>query len=110
MALGRFYPGHFLTFAAFDLVFLANESIFLFVVVEANMARMSNQSEVNCQINDSDKWPIFFSSYTWEAVDSKNNAVYKINVCGNVDLPGCGPTSAVCMCDLKTKTFRSVGK
>ncbi|KAH0519980.1 Cation-independent mannose-6-phosphate receptor [Microtus ochrogaster] len=48
-------------------------------------------------------------SYTWEAVDSKNNAVYKINVCGNVDLPECGPTSAVCMCDLKTKTFRSVG-
>ncbi|XP_052025662.1 cation-independent mannose-6-phosphate receptor isoform X3 [Apodemus sylvaticus] len=48
-------------------------------------------------------------SYTWEAVDSKNNAVYKINICGNVDNPRCGPTSAVCMCDLKAENCRSVG-
>ncbi|GAB1300523.1 Cation-independent mannose-6-phosphate receptor [Apodemus speciosus] len=48
-------------------------------------------------------------SYTWEAVDSKNNAVYKINICGNVDNSKCGPTSAVCMCDLKTENCRSVG-
>ncbi|EDL83054.1 insulin-like growth factor 2 receptor, isoform CRA_d [Rattus norvegicus] len=48
-------------------------------------------------------------SYTWEAVDSKNNAVYKINPCGHVDNPRCGPTSAVCMCDLKSENCRSVG-
>nr|XP_045014516.1 cation-independent mannose-6-phosphate receptor [Jaculus jaculus] len=48
-------------------------------------------------------------SYTWEAVDTKNNVVYKINVCGNVDVAGCGPSSAVCMCNLKTKINESVG-
>ncbi|XP_029327247.1 cation-independent mannose-6-phosphate receptor [Mus caroli] len=48
-------------------------------------------------------------SYTWEAVDSKNSAVYKINLCGNVGISSCGPTSAICMCDLKTENCRSVG-
>ncbi|XP_008584980.1 PREDICTED: cation-independent mannose-6-phosphate receptor [Galeopterus variegatus] len=48
-------------------------------------------------------------SYTWEAVDTKNNILYKINVCGNGALPQCGPSSAVCMHDLKKNSYRSVG-
>ncbi|KAL4699646.1 hypothetical protein H8957_000590 [Semnopithecus entellus] len=49
------------------------------------------------------------SSYTWEAVDTKNNVLYKINICGSVDIVQCGPSSAVCMHDLKTHTYHSVG-
>ncbi|XP_043744063.1 cation-independent mannose-6-phosphate receptor [Cervus elaphus] len=48
-------------------------------------------------------------SYTWEAVDTKNNMLYKINICGNVGIAQCGPSSAVCMQDLKTDSFHSVG-
>ncbi|KAL4839173.1 hypothetical protein H8958_013998 [Nasalis larvatus] len=48
-------------------------------------------------------------SYTWEAVDTKNNVLYKINICGSVDIVQCGPSSAVCMHDLKTHTYHSVG-
>ncbi|KAM5228759.1 cation-independent mannose-6-phosphate receptor [Ctenodactylus gundi] len=48
-------------------------------------------------------------SYTWEAVDTKNNRLYKISVCGNVDEAQCGPSSAVCMLDQKTRLFYSVG-
>ncbi|MBZ3890423.1 Cation-independent mannose-6-phosphate receptor, partial [Sciurus carolinensis] len=49
------------------------------------------------------------SSYIWEAVDIKNSILYKISVCGNVDTVQCGPSSAVCMYNLKTNTYRSVG-
>ncbi|XP_012590642.1 PREDICTED: cation-independent mannose-6-phosphate receptor [Condylura cristata] len=49
------------------------------------------------------------SHYTWEAVDTKNNMLYKISVCGKVDVPQCGPSSAVCMYDRRAKKFRSVG-
>ena len=62
------------------------------------------------QISDSDKLLFFLSSYTWEAVDTKNNMLYKINICGNVGIAQCGPSSAVCMQDLKTDRFHSVGK
>ncbi|XP_037376580.1 cation-independent mannose-6-phosphate receptor isoform X2 [Talpa occidentalis] len=48
-------------------------------------------------------------SYTWEAVDTKNNKLYKISVCGNVDVPHCGPSSAICMYDWQAKNYRSVG-
>uniref|UniRef100_A0A250YMQ6 Cation-independent mannose-6-phosphate receptor n=1 Tax=Castor canadensis TaxID=51338 RepID=A0A250YMQ6_CASCN len=48
-------------------------------------------------------------SYTWEAVDTKNNRVYKINICGNVNIVECGPSSAVCVYDLKTDKYKSVG-
>ncbi|XP_023555112.1 cation-independent mannose-6-phosphate receptor [Octodon degus] len=48
-------------------------------------------------------------SYTWEAVDTKSNRLYKINVCGNVAVTQCGPSSAVCMHDLKTDSYHSVG-
>ncbi|XP_006882881.1 PREDICTED: cation-independent mannose-6-phosphate receptor [Elephantulus edwardii] len=47
--------------------------------------------------------------YTWEAVDTKNHILYKINVCGNVAVPECGPSSAICMHNLKTKSYHSVG-
>lgn len=62
------------------------------------------------QISDSDKLFFFFSSYTWEAVDTKNNMRYKISICGNVDIAQCGPSSAVCMYDLKASSYHSVGK
>uniref|UniRef100_A0A5F9C0Z7 Cation-independent mannose-6-phosphate receptor n=1 Tax=Oryctolagus cuniculus TaxID=9986 RepID=A0A5F9C0Z7_RABIT len=45
-----------------------------------------------------DKLFFFLSSYTWEAVDTKNNILYKINVCGNVAAAPCGPSS-VCLSD-----------
>ncbi|XP_022416368.1 cation-independent mannose-6-phosphate receptor [Delphinapterus leucas] len=48
-------------------------------------------------------------SYTWEAVDTRNNMLYKINICGNVNIAQCGTSSAVCMHDLKTNSFHSVG-
>nr|XP_027795386.1 cation-independent mannose-6-phosphate receptor [Marmota flaviventris] len=48
-------------------------------------------------------------SFIWEAVDTKNSILYKISICGNVDIGQCGPSSAVCMYDLKTGTYRSVG-
>ncbi|XP_059555884.1 cation-independent mannose-6-phosphate receptor isoform X3 [Myotis daubentonii] len=48
-------------------------------------------------------------SYTWEAVDTKNQMLYKISVCGNVAIAACGASSAVCMQDLKTGRYRSVG-
>ncbi|XP_044616685.2 cation-independent mannose-6-phosphate receptor [Equus asinus] len=48
-------------------------------------------------------------SYTWEAVDIKNNVLYKINFCGNMNIAQCGSSSAVCMHDLKTNSYRSVG-
>ncbi|XP_004449849.1 cation-independent mannose-6-phosphate receptor isoform X2 [Dasypus novemcinctus] len=48
-------------------------------------------------------------SYTWEAVDTKNNILYKINICGKLDIPECGPSSAICMYNPKTKRSRSVG-
>ncbi|XP_047625757.1 cation-independent mannose-6-phosphate receptor [Phacochoerus africanus] len=48
-------------------------------------------------------------SYTWEAVDTKNNRLYKISICGNVAVAPCGTSSAVCMQDLKTNSFHSVG-
>ncbi|XP_077611202.1 cation-independent mannose-6-phosphate receptor [Crocuta crocuta] len=47
--------------------------------------------------------------YTWEAVDTKNNMLYKISVCGNLDIAQCGQSSAVCMHDLKTNSYHSVG-
>lgn len=62
------------------------------------------------QISDSDKLLFFLSSYTWEAVDTRNNMLYKISICGNVNIAQCGTSSAVCMHDLKTNSFRSVGK
>lgn len=62
------------------------------------------------QISDSDKLFFFLSSYTWEAVDIKNNVLYKINFCGNMNIAQCGSSSAVCMHDLKTNSYRSVGK
>lgn len=62
------------------------------------------------QISESDKLLFFLSSYTWEAVDTRNNMLYKINICGNVNIAQCGTSSAVCMHDLKTNSFRSVGK
>ncbi|KAM7135316.1 cation-independent mannose-6-phosphate receptor isoform 2-T2 [Molossus nigricans] len=49
------------------------------------------------------------ASYTWEAVDTKNHMLYKISVCGSVGLAQCGPSSAVCMRDMKTGSYRSVG-
>ncbi|XP_027795386.2 cation-independent mannose-6-phosphate receptor [Marmota flaviventris] len=48
-------------------------------------------------------------SFIWEAVDTKNSILYKISICGNVDIGQCGPSSAVCMYNLKTGTYRSVG-
>ncbi|KAF6364588.1 insulin like growth factor 2 receptor [Rhinolophus ferrumequinum] len=48
-------------------------------------------------------------SYTWEAVDTRNHMLYKINVCGNVGIAQCGTSSAVCVHDLKTDSYRSVG-
>ena len=36
--------------------------------------------------------------------------LYTISVCGNVSVPQCGASSAVCAHDLKTNSFRSVGK
>ncbi|KAM9666055.1 cation-independent mannose-6-phosphate receptor [Trichechus inunguis] len=48
-------------------------------------------------------------SYTWEAVDTKNNILYKINVCGNMAVSQCGKSSAVCMYNWKTKSYQSVG-
>ncbi|KAF6114200.1 insulin like growth factor 2 receptor [Phyllostomus discolor] len=48
-------------------------------------------------------------SYTWEAVDTKNHVLYTISVCGNVSIAQCGASSAVCMHDVKTDSFRSVG-
>ncbi|XP_055982014.1 cation-independent mannose-6-phosphate receptor isoform X3 [Sorex fumeus] len=48
-------------------------------------------------------------SATWEAVDTKNNILYKISVCGNVNIAQCGSSSAICMYNWKTKTYRSVG-
>ncbi|XP_066228988.1 cation-independent mannose-6-phosphate receptor isoform X1 [Saccopteryx leptura] len=48
-------------------------------------------------------------SYTWDAVDTKNHMLYKINVCGNVGVAQCGTSSAVCVRDLKTGRFKSVG-
>ncbi|KAM4815966.1 cation-independent mannose-6-phosphate receptor [Urocitellus parryii] len=48
-------------------------------------------------------------SFIWEAVDTKNSILYKISICGNVDIGQCGPSSAVCMYDLKTGIYRSVG-
>ncbi|XP_060061207.1 cation-independent mannose-6-phosphate receptor isoform X2 [Erinaceus europaeus] len=48
-------------------------------------------------------------SHTWEAVDTKNNILYKINVCGNVNIAQCGSSSAVCMYSWKTQNYRSVG-
>uniref|UniRef100_A0A673TKJ8 Cation-independent mannose-6-phosphate receptor n=1 Tax=Suricata suricatta TaxID=37032 RepID=A0A673TKJ8_SURSU len=47
--------------------------------------------------------------YTWEAVDTKNNMLYKISVCGSLDIAQCGRSSAVCMYDPKTSSYRSVG-
>lgn len=52
----------------------------------------------------------FLPSYTWEAVDTKNNILYKISVCKNVNITQCGPSSAICMYNWKTKTYRSVGE
>ncbi|KAF5914863.1 hypothetical protein HPG69_010929 [Diceros bicornis minor] len=49
------------------------------------------------------------SGYTWEAVDTKNNVLYKISICGNVGITECGPSSAVCMHDLKKNSYHSVG-
>ncbi|KAK2501049.1 hypothetical protein MC885_011037 [Smutsia gigantea] len=48
-------------------------------------------------------------SYTWEAVDTQNKMLYKISICGNVDIAQCGPSSAICMHDLKTNSYHSVG-
>lgn len=48
-------------------------------------------------------------SYTWEAVDTRNHMLYKISVCGNVGIAQCGKSSAVCVHDLKTGSYRSVG-
>ncbi|XP_045356158.1 cation-independent mannose-6-phosphate receptor [Leopardus geoffroyi] len=48
-------------------------------------------------------------SYTWEAVDTKNNMLYKISICGNLDIAQCGQASAVCMYDSKTSSYHSVG-
>ncbi|XP_014402424.1 PREDICTED: cation-independent mannose-6-phosphate receptor, partial [Myotis brandtii] len=48
-------------------------------------------------------------SYTWEAVDTKNQMLYKISVCGSVAIAACGASSAVCVQDLKTGRYRSVG-
>ncbi|ELK09957.1 Cation-independent mannose-6-phosphate receptor [Pteropus alecto] len=48
-------------------------------------------------------------NYTWEAFDTNNHVLYKISVCGNVDVAQCGASSAVCMHDLKTNSYRSVG-
>ncbi|XP_014444729.1 cation-independent mannose-6-phosphate receptor [Tupaia chinensis] len=48
-------------------------------------------------------------SYTWEAVDTKNSMLYKINLCGNVGITECGPSSAVCLHNLKTNNYQSVG-
>lgn len=62
------------------------------------------------QITDNDKLFFFLFSYTWEAVDTKNHMLYKISVCGNVGIPQCGASSAVCMHDLKTGSYRSVGE
>lgn len=62
------------------------------------------------QISDSDKLFFFLSSYTWEAVDTKNNMLYKISICGNLDIAQCGQASAVCMYDSKTSSYHSVGK
>ncbi|XP_030877963.1 cation-independent mannose-6-phosphate receptor-like [Leptonychotes weddellii] len=35
--------------------------------------------------------------------------LYKISICGNVDIAQCGPSSAVCMHDLKASSYHSVG-
>ncbi|XP_053447080.1 cation-independent mannose-6-phosphate receptor [Nycticebus coucang] len=48
-------------------------------------------------------------SYTWEAVDTQNNILYKISVCGSVNITQCGPSSAVCMHNVKTDVYHSVG-
>ncbi|XP_058516485.1 cation-independent mannose-6-phosphate receptor isoform X4 [Ochotona princeps] len=48
-------------------------------------------------------------SHTWEAVDTKNNKLYKINLCANMAATPCGPATAVCMHDLRTESYRSVG-
>ncbi|XP_007943478.1 cation-independent mannose-6-phosphate receptor [Orycteropus afer afer] len=48
-------------------------------------------------------------SYTWEAVDIKNKILYTINVCGNGAISHCGPSSAICMHNLKTNSYHSVG-
>lgn len=62
------------------------------------------------QISDSDKLFFLLFSYTWEAVDTRNHMLYKISVCGNVGIAQCGKSSAVCVHDLKTGSYRSVGK
>ncbi|XP_037673819.1 cation-independent mannose-6-phosphate receptor [Choloepus didactylus] len=48
-------------------------------------------------------------SYTWEAVDTKNNILYKINICGKMDITQCGTSSAICMYNTKAKSYLSVG-
>lgn len=62
------------------------------------------------QFSDSDKLFFLLCSYTWEAVDTQNKMLYKISICGNVDIAQCGPSSAICMHDLKTNSYHSVGK
>ncbi|XP_027525200.1 cation-independent mannose-6-phosphate receptor [Corapipo altera] len=46
-------------------------------------------------------------SYTWKAIDTDKEVVYKINFCYGVE--ECGSTSAVCAYDIKKKTYLSVG-
>ncbi|EPY85235.1 cation-independent mannose-6-phosphate receptor precursor [Camelus ferus] len=58
---------------------------------------------------NSQQLPLVLVSYTWEAVDTQNNRLYKISICGNMNIAQCGSSSAVCMHDLKTDSFRSVG-
>lgn len=62
------------------------------------------------QIPDDDTSVFFLFSYTWEAVDTKSQTLYKISVCGNVAIAACGASSAVCLQDLKTGRYRSVGE
>lgn len=90
------------------LVFLANESCdgFKQMWLECKTREKFNY----WQISDGDELFFFLFSYTWEAFDTNNHVLYKISVCGNVDVAQCGASSAVCMHDLKTNSYRSVGK
>lgn len=90
------------------LVFLANESCDGF---KQMWLEYKTREKFNYwQISNSDELFFFLLSYTWEAFDTNNHVLYKISVCGNVDVTQCGTSSAVCMHDLKTNSYRSVGK
>ncbi|XP_071323597.1 cation-independent mannose-6-phosphate receptor isoform X2 [Trachinotus anak] len=60
--------------------------------------------------DSSSPWYQDLCSYKWEAVDRDNNVRYTLKLCESSPSTSCGPGTAVCAHNLKTKTEQSAGE